>query len=103
MDPASVQWKSCTCTSSWPFSSCRFNGMDLPMSAQVNGYNLTITNPQLSDAGNYTCFSRAGTPDETSFTFSLLVVPLAQYLLLPLSTPTLTGSPSSNPSTGGWG
>ena len=45
------------------------------MSAHVDGYTLIIINTQLSDAGNYTCFSRAGTPDETSFTFSLSVMP----------------------------
>ena len=45
------------------------------MSAQVDGHTLTIISPQLSNAGNYTCFSRAGTPNEASFTFSLSVMP----------------------------
>ena len=49
--------------------------MDVPMSAHVDGHILTIISPQLSDTGNYTCFSRAGTPNEASFTFSLSVMP----------------------------
>ena len=59
------------------------------MSAQVDGYTLTITNPQLSDTGNYTCFSMAGTPDEANFTFSLSVMPFP-----------ISPTPSSPPSSG---
>ena len=74
----------------------RFNGIELPLSAQVDGNILTITNPQLSDAGNYICFSKAGKPDEASFTFSLSVIPVS---LIPSASPTLT--PTLNDSSQG--
>ena len=74
IDATSVQWKSCTFNLHDLFF-CRFNGMDVPMSAHADGHTLTIISPQLSNAGNYTCFSMAGTPNEASFTFSLSVMP----------------------------
>ena len=58
------------------------------MSAQVDGNTVTITNSKLSDTGNYTCFSMAGTADEANFTFSLSVMPR-------LISPTPSASPYS--------
>ena len=74
--------------------------MELPLSAQVDGNMLTITSPQISDAGNYICFSKAGTPDEASFTFSLSVIPFP-VTLIPSASPTLNDSPTSGSSCSG--
>ena len=74
--------------------------MEVPLSAKVDGNILTITNLQLSDAGNYICFSKAGTPDEASFTFSLSVIPFP-VTIIPSASLTLNDSPTSCPSCSG--